>query len=295
METKRVEIATLVRAGHTTSNIIKELNVSKATVCRVRKRLADGDDLKNKPRSGRPVKIRPNQVKTAFEAMPTMKMSELARRSPWTHPPCPRLSKQQHNGDRVVFFSDEKTFTVDPVYNKQNDRVICFGNVSNVIRSVSKTKHPASVMMLGIVASTGDKMPPIWFPTGYRLTGADYLELLKTKITKKSGKSSYVFQQDGAPAHTCKAVQDWMETNMKFWPKTMWPPQSPDLNPLDFSFWWHVESQACRVRHSNVEDLKTSVEKKWKAMKRSYIITVCQAFRRRVEAVIEAKGGEIHK
>ncbi|QQP35795.1 Uncharacterized protein FKW44_020680 [Caligus rogercresseyi] len=28
---------------------------------------------------------------------------------------------------------------------------------------------------VGIVASTGDKMPPIWFPTGYRLTGADYL------------------------------------------------------------------------------------------------------------------------
>ncbi|QQP51100.1 Putative transposable element, partial [Caligus rogercresseyi] len=224
---------------------------------------------------------------TAFEAMPTMKMSELAKKKsvdPSTVSKavkaadlrldrCRRiLSDLKHNGDR-------KTFTVDPVYNKQNDRVICFGN----------TKHPASVMMLGIVASTGDKMPPIWFPTGYRLTGADYLELLKTKITKKSGKSSYVFQQDGAPAHTCKAVQDWMETNMKFWPKTMWPPQSPDLNPLDFSFWWHVESQACRVRHSNVEDLKTSVEKKWKAMKRSYIITVCQAFRRRVEAVIEAK------
>ncbi|QQP48999.1 Putative transposable element [Caligus rogercresseyi] len=207
-----------------------------------------------------------------------MKMSELAKKKFVD----PSTVSKAHNGDRVVFFSDEKTFTVDPVYNKQNDRVICFGNVSNVIRSVSKTQHPASVMMLGIVASTGDKMPPIWFPTGYRLTGADYLELLKTK-------------QDGAPAHTCKAVQDWMETNMKFWPKTMWPPQSPDLNPLDFSFWWHVESQACRVRHSNVEDLKTSVEKKWKAMKRSYIITVCQAFRRRVEAVIEAKGGEIHK
>ncbi|QQP53360.1 Putative transposable element, partial [Caligus rogercresseyi] len=126
-----------------------------------------------------------------------------------------------------------KTFTVDPVYNKQNDRVICFGNVSNVIRSVSKTKHPASMMMLGIVASTGDQDAADLVPD----------RLLKTKITKKSGKSSYVFQQDGAPAHTCKAVQDWMETNMKFWPKTMWPPQSPDLNPLDFSFWWHVESQ----------------------------------------------------
>ncbi|QQP53361.1 Uncharacterized protein FKW44_005821, partial [Caligus rogercresseyi] len=72
METKRVEIATLVRAGHTTSNIIKELNVSKATVCRVRKRLADGDDLKNKPA--------PADRQTAFEAMPTMKMSELAKK-----------------------------------------------------------------------------------------------------------------------------------------------------------------------------------------------------------------------
>ncbi|QQP48908.1 Uncharacterized protein FKW44_009378, partial [Caligus rogercresseyi] len=70
METKRVEIATLVRAGHTTSNI-KELNVSKATVCRVRKQQTPLRQT---------VKIRPNQVKTAFEAMPTMKMSELAKK-----------------------------------------------------------------------------------------------------------------------------------------------------------------------------------------------------------------------
>ncbi|QQP51836.1 Uncharacterized protein FKW44_013302 [Caligus rogercresseyi] len=42
-----------------------------------------------------------------------------------------------------------------------------------------------------------------------------------------------------------------------------------------FSIWGQVESQACRVRHSNVNYLKTSVEKKRKAMKRSYIITFC--------------------
>lgn len=114
------------------------------------------------------------------------------------------------------------------------------------------------------------------------------------KILKKSGKADYVFQQDGAPAHTSKIVQEWMKTNMKFWDKTMWPPQSPDLNPLDFSIWWHVESRACKVRHSNVEELMASVNKHWMAMRRTYIMDVCRSFRRRVEAVIEAKGAEIH-
>ncbi|QQP52992.1 Putative LOC100197221 [Caligus rogercresseyi] len=47
-------------------------------------------------------------------------------------------------------------------------------------------------------------------------------------------------------------MQNWMEANIKFWPKTFWPPQSPDLNPLDFCIWWHIERQACSVRYKNI-------------------------------------------
>ena len=114
------------------------------------------------------------------------------------------------------------------------------------------------------------------------------------KTTKKAGKSSYVFQQDGAPAHTAKVVQAWMAEKMNFWPKDFWPPQSPDLNPLDFSIWWHVESKACKGRHSNVDELKLSVEKYWKFMKKSYVRSVCQSFRHRLQAVIEAEGDHVH-
>ena len=86
-----------------------------------------------------------------------------------------------------------------------------------------------------------------------------------------------------------------MAENMMFWPKDFWPPQSPDLNPLDFSIWWHVESKACRVRHSSIEDLKSSVQKEWKKMNKDYVIKVCESFRKRVEAVIAANGGHAHK
>jgi len=44
-----------------------------------------------------------------------------------------------------------------------------------------------------------------------------------------------IFQQDGAPAHTEKLVQDFLATNCsEFIDTDEWPPNSPDLNPLDY-------------------------------------------------------------
>ncbi len=115
------------------------------------------------------------------------------------------------------------------------------------------------------------------------------------KTIKKSGKSSYVIQQDGAPAHTANLVQKWMAENMQFRPKDFWPPQSPDLNPLDFSIWWHVESKACKICHANVDALKASVEKYWKTMTKAYVANMCRSFCHRLEDMIEADGSQIHK
>jgi len=45
----------------------------------------------------------------------------------------------------------------------------------------------------------------------------------------------YIFQEDGAPAHTARAMQNWLQTNCPdFIAKDEWPPNSPDLNPLDY-------------------------------------------------------------
>ncbi len=94
---------------------------------------------------------------------------------------CQLLNNLKHHSDHVIF-SDKKTFTVDPTFNKQNDCIICFDKEDHDLRNVSKTKHLASIMMLGVMASTGEKMAPIWFPVWYRLTAADYLEVLSDKV-----------------------------------------------------------------------------------------------------------------
>ena len=43
----------------------------------------------------------------------------------------------------------------------------------------------------------------------------------------------------------------------------MWPPASPDLNPLDFNIWSILEAEACAKTHDTVESLKVSLKKAW--------------------------------
>ena len=75
----------------------------------------------------------------------------------------------------------------------------------------------------------------------------------------------------------------------------MWPPSSPDLNPLDYGIWGYVEAKACATPHSNVESLKASVDREWAAMPEAYVVKTCRSFRRRLEAIIASNGGHFEK
>jgi hypothetical protein len=198
----------------------------------------------------------------------------------------------------VKIFSDKKIFTVDQVYNRRNDRIIVDQGIPST--PVNTTKHPAGVMVLGVVASDGNKCPAIFVPDGAKVNSEAYISLLESKVLpwlkKTYPAGNYVWQQDGAPAHTSRRTQEWLGANMsKFWDKTVWPPSSPDLNPLDYSVWSVIEAKACKTPHSSVDTLKASITKAWRMMTKAYLIKTCHSFRRRVEAVIEMEGGNFEK
>ncbi|KAF2354396.1 hypothetical protein FHG87_014848 [Trinorchestia longiramus] len=100
-------------------------------------------------------------------------------------------------------------------------------------------------------------------------------------MRKPTRNANYVFQQDGAPAQTTKTLQEWLGSNMNFWPKDFWPPQSPDLNPLNYSVWTHIEGKTCKVHHNSVGELKSSVNRSWTTMRKDFIRIV-----RRVSALV---------
>lgn len=153
-------------------------------------------------------------------------------------------------------------------------------------------------MMLGVVGSDGARMPPYWFPKGLRVGSKEYLEVLQTVVKPwldaTYPEGNYVWQQDGAPGHNANVTQKWLKANLaNFWPKELWPPSSPDLNPLDYGFWGVLESRACSVPHKSVEALKISVGEHWANMSEAFVQSTCLSFRRRLEAIIAANGGHI--
>src|ERR1044072_2829660 len=50
--------------------------------------------------------------------------------------------------------------------------------------------------------------------------------------------NNFVFQQDDAPAHSSPLAQERIgQHSPEFVKKDEWPPNSPDLNPLDYHVW----------------------------------------------------------
>ena len=153
-------------------------------------------------------------------------------------------------------------------------------------------------MVLGILASDGQRMPPMFFGQNKKCNANVYYKILWYKVlpwlrsTYPGG--NYVFQQDGAPAHTATKVQNFLHTSFtEFWPSNFWPPSSPDLNPLDY-FWWSItERKVNAMPHPNLDSLKSMITEIWEAYPADGIMDVCHSFWHRVEAVVQAKGSYI--
>ncbi|KAK8374093.1 hypothetical protein O3P69_019943, partial [Scylla paramamosain] len=84
------------------------------------------------------------------------------------------------------------------------------------------------------------------------------IEVLQTHvkpwIEEVAAGRPYVWQQDSAPCHTSRKSQKWLSDNFfDFVAPDVWPPNSPDLNPMDYFVWGAVE----RGRVEDVIDAKS--------------------------------------
>ena len=106
----------------------------------------------------------------------------------------------------------------------------------------------------------------------------------------------YVFQQDSAPAHKAKTTQAWLCNNVPHhWSPDLWPPSSPDCNPLDYFFWGVIEAKTNKHAHNTVDSLKGAIMEAFATINKDMVAKACGSFRSRLEKVVAAAGGYIEK
>jgi len=198
------------------------------------------------------------------------------------------------NQARRILFSDEKKFTIDGVYNRQNHRVwASTRSAADVEQIHQKHKFPQSVMVWMGVCYDGITKVVI---LNDKVNGEYYinnvLHAAYSEGVRMLGTHNWIFQQDGARCHTAKKTQNWCLQNFpSFIPASKWPPNSPDLNPMDYSIW----TELCNNMNWNIKtknELINSILNGATKIRESVIKNSIDSWMKRCNEV-EQSGGEI--
>jgi len=71
----------------------------------------------------------------------------------------------------------------------------------------------------------------------------------------------------------------------------LWPPNSPDLNPVDYKVWGTMQDRVYRAKVRDVDDLKQRLIDVWDSLEQSVIDDAIDQWRSRLRACVRAKGG----
>ena len=139
-----------------------------------------------------------------------------------------------------MIFTDEKDFTIDVARNRQND--VVYRHKKKEIPE-GRLYHETSRFSKKVMVSAGISMRG--------KTRIHFIDTSKTKVNYECyiklmddnllpdrctlyPDNDFMVQEDGVPSHTSKITQEHLDANTpEFIWKDDWPPQSPDLNPMD--------------------------------------------------------------
>ena len=126
------------------------------------------------------------------------------------------------------------------------------------------------------------------------------LSQLLSEVTVTSCRSSAgilhgCLRQDGAPSHTARNTPTYLRReNVTFIESHMWPPNSPDLNPVDCAVWDALQQMVYqRRRFKTIDQLKQAIVTEWDKLLQRFIDRAIGHWRHRLEWVVPQQGEQI--
>lgn len=120
-----------------------------------------------------------------------------------------------------------------------------------------------------------------------------YRHILDTEMVPYARRHfgrNFLLQHDNAPAHRARRVQEYLqEEEIEQLP---WPAFSPDLNPIEHA--WDALDRGVRkrpIQPTNLRELEDALVQEWVALSQRDLNKLIESVPRRIEAVIQARGG----
>jgi len=110
----------------------------------------------------------------------------------------------------------------------------------------------------------------------------------KWKIPIRSvAEDFFIFQQDNDPAHQAGDFVEFLSRNTPdFISLLLWPPKSPDLNPVDYEVWGMLQQRVYRGRIRDVDHLKQRLIEEWHYFDQNIIDRAVRQWRVRLRACV---------
>ena len=199
---------------------------------------------------------------------------------------------------RRLCCTDESIFTQKGNVNRQNLRNWAPEN-PRWVRPVENQVRWKVIVWAGIV---GDRVVgPFIFEEN--LNGNLYCEFLQNTLpglleNNPVPMNRMWWLQDGAPAHNTAAVSDCLNGYFgRRWignrGPSIWPPRSPDLNPLDFYLWGKVKDICYREAPTTRDNMIQRIQNAFQGITPQELRKVRGHYERRLRCVIEHNGGLI--
>lgn len=192
------------------------------------------------------------------------------------------------NNWNSVIFSDESKVVIG-----ENSRVYVWRTTEEAFRPECMcplSQRKVSIMIWGCIS---------WWGVGTlchvegNITGVKYCGILDNYLwpvlARHFTNRPYRFQDDNAPVHQARVVEEWKRDNNIN--GMTWPAQSPDLNIIE-NLWQRIKRRL-KYRCHNIttaDQLFDVITNIWTSFTPEYIQTLYNSIPRRISACIRSKG-----
>lgn len=196
-----------------------------------------------------------------------------------------------------IVFTDEKIFTIASPTNSQNDRVYASTSKKSIpsCRLLRTRSTFSRSVMVSVGVSALGRTSVHFVEPGVKVDGRYYRDVLLMQGLLPEIRELcdyFIFQQDSAPAHRAReTVQLLTRQTPDFIEPTLWPPNSPDLNPVDYKIWSVMQEKVYKTKITNIDELRTRIITVWEEFDQRVIDAAIRQWRARLRACISARGG----